>query len=112
MGELCSQEEGERRGTEYDRREHSFLFDLSKNYVLDATRKGNKTRFLNHSERPNCQTLYKECRGDLRIGLFATRNIEIGEELFFNYHYTEENSKFVSAEQKNAKKKRRRKKYN
>lgn len=95
-GELISQEEAERRGIEYDLRHHSFLFNYSKEHVLDAARKGNKARFLNHAEKSNCVTLYKFCSGNLKVGLFATRNIEAGEELFFNYHYTPENSKFVS----------------
>lgn len=42
--------------------------------------------YADHSCAPNCETQKWTVNGDTRIGLFALRDIEAGEELTFNYN--------------------------
>ncbi|CDF41197.1 unnamed protein product [Chondrus crispus] len=89
VGELIKQEEAERRGRVYDEINYSFLFNTTQDYALDSTRMGNKLRYCNHSIRPNCEPKVMRVGGDVRVGLYAKRNIARNEELFFNYGYND-----------------------
>ena len=62
-------------------RTHTFLFTVSKNTVIDATRTGSDARFINHSCDPNCAS-YLE---DERIFIEAIKTIPEGAELAYDY---------------------------
>ena len=54
-------------------------------YVLDAKERGNFTRFLNHSDRPNLSLQSVYWRGIPRMIFIALREIKEGEQLTFDY---------------------------
>lgn len=52
---------------------HYYFMNIGNGEVIDACRKGNRARFINHSCDPNCETQKWLARGELAIGLFATK---------------------------------------
>uniref|UniRef100_A0A4W3H883 Histone-lysine N-methyltransferase, H3 lysine-36 specific n=1 Tax=Callorhinchus milii TaxID=7868 RepID=A0A4W3H883_CALMI len=63
-----------------------YMLTLDKDRIIDAGPKGNYSRFMNHSCKPNCETQKWTVNGDTRVGLFALCEILSGSELTFNYH--------------------------
>lgn len=55
------------------------------NYVIDASEKGNVTRFINSSETPNAEAYYMFIDGYWRVVFVAKQQINPGEQLFVNY---------------------------
>jgi SET domain-containing protein len=61
---------------------HTFLFGLDNGTdVIDPAIGGNEARWINHSCDPNCEAIEE----DGRIFIYAMRDIEPGEELFYDY---------------------------
>jgi histone-lysine N-methyltransferase EZH2 len=87
VGELINQEVAEKRGQFDDAKNRSYLFNLTSDYVLDACRVGNKTRFINHSDKPNVETRNVFVNGDQHVAMFALEHIDAEEELFVDYRY-------------------------
>ena len=63
-----------------------YLMSLGKGEFVDATKKGNLGRFFNHSCNPNCYIEKWVVGNKVRMGIFAKRTINAGEELGFNYN--------------------------
>jgi SET domain-containing protein len=54
---------------------------------IDASKKGNISRFMNHSCDPNC-TLQKWVVGQtMRVGIFCNKDVSKGTELTFDYKF-------------------------
>jgi SET domain-containing protein len=87
-GERISDEEAARRHpADPADPHHTFYFSLEGGGVIDARHKGNSARWINHAcapSGPNCEAA--EVKG--RVFIHALRDIEPGEELFYDYHLT------------------------
>ncbi|XP_065874017.1 histone-lysine N-methyltransferase SUVR5-like [Euphorbia lathyris] len=104
IGEVLDEQEANERRGRYGEKGCSYMYgidahtnDMSRliegqgNYVIDATKYGNVSRFINHSCKPNLvnhQVLVNSMESQYaHIGLYASRDILSGEELTHNYRY-------------------------
>lgn len=62
---------------------HTFFFSLSGGKIIDGGQGGNDARWINHSCQPNCET--QENDSGTRVFVMALRDIDAGEELFYDY---------------------------
>ncbi|KAF2402787.1 hypothetical protein EJ06DRAFT_554365 [Trichodelitschia bisporula] len=97
-GEILTRQEGNRRGEIYHYQKTNYLFMLNEQQDIDSMSMGNKTRFINHQaddENINCGAKPYLCNTVVRMGMYALRDIKLGEELFFNYGdgYTNEHTR-------------------
>ena len=93
-GELISVQEAEKRAQKLTHETGNYLIVLrehsSENHILrthvDAHFHGNASRFINHSCNPNLVMVPVRVDSIVpRLALFATRDIDVGEELSFDY---------------------------
>lgn len=87
LGERVSHAEADRR---YESKEandaHTFLFIVDSRTVIDAGVDGNDARFFNHSCNPNCESVIEK----RRVFIEATRTIQPGEEMTYDYQIQRE----------------------
>jgi SET domain-containing protein len=89
VGERICSAESDRRYQEKDTEDgHTFMFYVDEDTVVDCGVNGNVSRYINHSCEPNCESV--DDAG--RIFLEALRDIEVGEELVYDYRLTWESS--------------------
>ncbi|XWS45352.1 hypothetical protein CRYUN_Cryun15aG0129500 [Craigia yunnanensis] len=104
IGEILDEQEANNRLTRYDRDGCDYMYNVDSHindmsrliegqvrYVIDATKYGNVSRFINHSCSPNLvnhQVLVDsmDCHR-AHIGLYASQDIAMGEELTFDNRY-------------------------
>jgi hypothetical protein len=70
-----------------------YLFRLDELKVLDATHKGNLSRFINHSCDPNCYSRVVQIDSSKKLLIFASKFIEPGEEIVYDYKFPDEEQK-------------------
>lgn len=89
VGEVIDPFEFHKRVEKYAKQkiEHHYFMALRADEIIDATCKGNVTRFINHSCAPNSQTQKWTINGELRIGFFTFKQVIAGEEITFDYQF-------------------------
>ncbi|KAJ2953890.1 hypothetical protein O0L34_g1521 [Tuta absoluta] len=89
VGEVLDYDQFYKRAQTYSEENnlHHYFMSLKGDTVIDATLKGNISRFINHSCDPNAETQKWTVNGELRIGFFSKRDIVAGEELTFDYQF-------------------------
>ena len=68
----------------------SYIFRIDDDTQVDATMAGNIARFMNHSCVPNAYSRIVEVgkgAGDKHIVIFAARDLQVGEELQYDYQF-------------------------
>ncbi|XP_055378610.1 histone-lysine N-methyltransferase ash1 isoform X2 [Condylostylus longicornis] len=89
VGEVVTEKEfKERMATLYINDTHHYCLHLDGGLVIDGHRMGSDGRFVNHSCSPNCEMQKWSVNGLPRMALFASRNIESGEELTYDYNFS------------------------
>ncbi|KAJ5263800.1 Histone-lysine N-methyltransferase H3 lysine-36 specific [Penicillium angulare] len=88
VGEVVGESQFQRRRRDYDAQgiRHFYFMSLNKGEFVDATKRGNLGRFCNHSCNPNCYVDKWVVGEKMRMGIFAERAVQAGEELVFNYN--------------------------
>jgi hypothetical protein len=85
----------QKRIEEYSKKgaRHFYFMSLKANEQIDASKKGNVSRFINHSCNPNCVLEKWVVGNQMRVGIFAKTDIEEGDELTFDYKFERYGSK-------------------
>ena len=83
LGERITHREADRRyAAEHEHSPHTMLFSVDDTTVIDATRRGNSARYINHSCNPNCEAIEEEGR----IFIETLRRVPAGTELTYDYN--------------------------
>lgn len=85
QGEVISNQTFDNRKNTYRGERHFYFMTLTNKLVIDASRKSQFTRYVNHSCEPNSETQKWNAGGEPRVGIFAMRDIPKGEEVTFDY---------------------------
>jgi SET domain-containing protein len=87
MGDRITYAEADERYKNRDVNDnHTFLYTLDEDTVIDGNVGGNDARFLNHMCDPNCAPRIRKGR----LFFVALRAIREGEEIGFSYHIARE----------------------
>ncbi|KAJ2684630.1 histone methyltransferase set1 [Coemansia spiralis] len=95
IGERIRSQLADLREEQYEREGigSSYLFRVDGEIVIDATKCGNVARFVNHSCEPNCIAKTIVADGTKRIVIYASHDIQVGEEVTYDYKFPPEDVK-------------------
>ncbi|THG95241.1 hypothetical protein EW026_g6379 [Hermanssonia centrifuga] len=95
VGEVIRAQVADKREKAYERQGigSSYLFRIDEDLVVDATKKGNLGRLINHSCDPNCTAKIITINGEKKIVIYAKQDIELGSEITYDYHFPIEQDK-------------------
>jgi len=95
IGELIRQKVADNREKQYEKSGmgSSYLFRIDDDLIVDATEKGNLSRFMNHSCDPNCYAKIINVEGQKKIVVYSKRDISQGEEITYDYKFPIEDVK-------------------
>ncbi|KAF8884232.1 hypothetical protein CPB84DRAFT_1789433 [Gymnopilus junonius] len=96
VGEIIRAQVAGQREKAYERQGigSSYLFRIDEDLVVDATKKGNLgCSLINHSCDPNCTAKIITISGEKKIVIYAKQDIELGDEITYDYHFPFEQDK-------------------
>ncbi|EKM57176.1 uncharacterized protein PHACADRAFT_142398 [Phanerochaete carnosa HHB-10118-sp] len=95
VGEIIRAQVADKREKAYERQGigSSYLFRIDEDLVVDATKKGNLGRLINHSCDPNCTAKIITINSEKKIVIYAKQDIELGSEITYDYHFPIEQDK-------------------
>ncbi|KAI9205864.1 SET domain-containing protein [Polychytrium aggregatum] len=95
IGEIVRQKIADIREQQYEKSGigSSYLFRIDDDTIIDATKKGNLARFINHCCDPNCNAKIITVDGQKKIVIYAGRTILEGEEITYDYKFPIEDEK-------------------
>ncbi|KAJ3194687.1 U3 snoRNP protein [Irineochytrium annulatum] len=95
IGEIIRQQVADQREKMYEKSGigSSYLFRIDVDTIIDATKKGNLARFINHCCDPNCNAKIITVDGLKKIVIYANRDISEGEEITYDYKFPLEDIK-------------------
>ena len=95
IGEYIKEKYANLREKLYERQGYDdYMFRVEDDLIIDATKKGNLARFINHSCDPNCYTRIIQVANTPRVVIYSKRYIKAGEELTYDYKFPIEDEKF------------------
>merc|ERR1712203_534616 len=62
----------------------SYLFRIDNDYVIDATKSGSLSRFINHSCQPNCIAKVVTIGSERKIVIYSKQPIACGDEITYD----------------------------
>ncbi|XP_077571938.1 histone-lysine N-methyltransferase SETD1B-A-like isoform X2 [Stigmatopora nigra] len=95
VGQIIRQDIADMRERKYEKAGigSSYLFRVDRNTIIDATKCGNLSRFINHSCNPNCYAKIITVESQKKIVIYSRQTIGVNEEITYDYKFPIEDNK-------------------